>query len=225
MLGEPLLDTLLEERIFLLRQCCPLATIRIFSNGDMLDHAFLRAGYMGHAAVALLRLYSAGLNVIGLDAYDDAEQFARYWCLVQELEIRGVKRVDSLYGTKGYSKRAVYLENRSSSAVPAWGFHNWQAPELVGVVPVTKPRTQVCPRPHRQINVRVNGDIPLCCAIAPHIPQELVGNVQRTTLLEAWNSDMMHEYRLRLQSGAREKICAGCVSDVIGFPHCIRKVK
>lgn len=67
-----------------------------------------------------------------------------------------------------------------------------------------------------------NGIVPLCCAIAPHQATPMA-DANRVTLLEAWNSRAMNEYRWRLQNGIRENECHGCIENM-AFPHVVRDV-
>jgi MoaA/NifB/PqqE/SkfB family radical SAM enzyme len=71
-----------------------------------------------------------------------------------------------------------------------------------------------CTLPFRNLQVRANGDVPLCQIAGSNENHKLiVGNVNRTSILELWNGAVMNQYRRahRSRQTSAMPICEGCV--------------
>lgn len=71
-----------------------------------------------------------------------------------------------------------------------------------------------CTLPFRNIQVRANGDVPLCQIAGSNSNRRLiVGNVNQTSIPELWNSPLLRQYRTahRQQDTAAMPNCRGCV--------------
>ena len=71
-----------------------------------------------------------------------------------------------------------------------------------------------CAKIHAKMNIRYDGEVPICCEDA--LVQHSLGNVNSNTLTEIWYGDKMKEATLRLARGLRSEIspCDKCVKSV-----------
>ena len=75
-----------------------------------------------------------------------------------------------------------------------------------------------CTLPFRNLQVRANGDVPLCQVSGSKLDSQgklMLGNVNRDSILELWNSSTLRQYRSAHRSGDARAMpacegCAGC---------------
>lgn len=90
------------------------------------------------------------------------------------------------------------------------GLHNWGSTSLVNIGAPTVSPKKACPAPFYSLVVKANGDIVPCCVDWRNTLK--LGNVNETTLKQAWNGDKMQELRLDHLRGERSHYvaCADC---------------
>ena len=208
--GEPLLDSRLEERIRYAKRK-GVATVKIFSNGSLLDKTRARG------------LIEAGLDEIKI-SFDGAckEEFEQIrvplkFDLVMDNIARLVELRDRLNSPMKIfvtccstsDKRGTMdvLARRVDGLVFA-KIHNWTSPTSGnGQHGVRKP----CSRLWRTLTILVNGDVALCCL--DYDGQQLLGHVDPgTSLREIWRSAAYQEARQRHKDARQCEIglCNGC---------------
>lgn len=71
-----------------------------------------------------------------------------------------------------------------------------------------------CAVPFKNLEVKWNGDVPLCGTAANQVASErlILGNINKSSIASLWNGKIMKQYRLghRKQDGSRTPFCRGC---------------
>lgn len=217
--NEPLYDRQIIKRLQYAREKLPKVSIHLTTNGDLLG----KTKYLGRTSekstdetditIDLRALFAAGVNSLNVNAYDDAA-YERFKFLEAH--------VDGDHCWKRLSPNAQYL-SFSDMRNPT-GLHTWN--DTVDIDEdhrLTQPKNPMrCARPHRHLVITWDGQVPICCAVAPHQAKSF-GDVNSKHLLDIWNSNEMNEYRWRLQNAIREGECHGCV-ERMAYPHVVREV-
>jgi MoaA/NifB/PqqE/SkfB family radical SAM enzyme len=223
LLNEPLLDRHFLDRLAAMREACPGATVYVSTNADALGRDPARA------AEKLCQYYEAGMNVANLNVYDLGEagraQAERFAEMVRVLtEHYGVRVTENKYRRHNPRRNYVAVSDmrtdREDAAAPSFDqFHSR------GMGEDRETLQAYCARPHRHLVIEHDGNVPICCAIDPTdrtLPS--VGNVSEVSLLDLWNSPILHAYRWMLQQRRRELPgCVGC-NHRMSYPHVVRKV-
>lgn len=214
-LGEPLLDPLIEERVWLAREACPKATLLITSNGDLLE-----------SVEQIDRLFEAGLNTFNIDCYDD-DVYER----VEELAADCDVDIDVEYGKvswkkKGARSKTLTVVDVSNPVVHRSGScHTYLHPEIERILSekgMLDQKQKWCAQPHRRLVIWWDGRVVLCCTVTPTIKNPpVVGSYKN--LIEAWNSPVMRRYRYWLQQGEKRGVCVDCYYRH-AFPHVMRRI-
>lgn len=214
-LGEPLLDPVIEGRIWIARAACPKATLLITSNGDLLK-----------STEQIDQLFEAGLNTLNVDCYDD-ETYNR----VEELAADCDVDIDVGFGKvswkkKGARSKTLTVVDVSNPVVHRSGScHTYLHPEIEKVLSekgMLDQKQKWCAQPHRRLVIWWDGTIVLCCTVTPTIKNPpVVGSY--TNLLRAWNSLKMSQYRYQLQEGKKRGVCVNCYYRH-AFPHVVRRI-
>jgi radical SAM protein with 4Fe4S-binding SPASM domain len=203
MHGEPTLNKQLAEMVAVVRQHHPRGYIMVTSNGS---------GLLGQPG-KIKALFDAGLNTLALDAYKHANFVQR---LQQELGVAQV--VDGIevchyplnpagnphhrHHGKMISIVADISDNTSGTHQLTNQGGNSFAAEQVNL-------EQRCAKPFRELSVRWDGNVALCCD--DWKGQYKIGNVNDTPLEALWNHPHFEAARRKLYAAQRDfGPCAGC---------------
>jgi len=211
-IGEPLFDPNIIERCALLRNHVPRCCIFICSNGELLE-----------SAQQVEDLLDAGVNNINFNCYND-KTLRRIREMLPDI-IPGAR-----WGRVGHAtKRVSFNDSRHMTDL-----HDWTNPKVrkrLDAIAKKRPwairkvsPTGKCARPMRHLSIANDGLVPICCAKDYEVVERFVGDANKQTLLELWNSDMMYEYRKMLQDGDRSKECLGCTA-TMAMAHVVQRVK
>lgn len=213
LLNEPTLDRRLPSFLRTIRTAVPSASTYVSTNGDVF-----------RTEEDALELYEAGCTVLNINVYDSGEvQLQRLSVLRDRLLLAGVAPTHHKYRRHNPQKRYVALTDMRAERLDARAvdmfMHRTQEERTVST-------SGCCARPHRHIVVMHDGRIPLCCAVDPTADQLVVlGQVPSCTLVSAWNSPLVHEYRWHLQRGLRDLPgCRGC-DHRMAYSHVVRRVQ
>jgi len=189
LMNEPTLDPKLAERVARVRAACPRCTIRVSTNGVLLDQAGTQA------------LFDAGLDELAVNDYSgDGRVIAKLggwalrtgagWLAAQDRDV-----------TEPYDPLGYRLYNRSG--------HSERASHP------TRP-SGFCDRPFRFLYIGYTGEAVLCCSDWDF--EEVLGDVREQTLEAIWSGDRYRRVRERLRAGSREEgLCSRC--DFSGVSH------
>jgi len=85
--------------------------------------------------------------------------------------------------------------------------HNWGGSDqrLVSIG-IAAPTTGCCPKPFRELYIKANGDVSVCCL--DWDGQLVVGNVNRQSLSEIWNGPEIDDIRASHENGTRSFLSA-----------------
>lgn len=208
MLGEPTINKNLPDILRQLRRI-KKAQITVFSNGDIIKHKL----------DLLPELYNSGLNILGVDCYDD-ENLKFY----TELEPgHGIKKWNyfdnsyKLYANKpgGFEFRHMVIINDLATSQ--------DKPHLVRKIsnfggnvdnskygaPIDVKVKAGCEKPFRDLVVSHAGDVLVCCMDANKDLK--IGNIFDSTLPEIWYGEKYMDVRRSLAKGERiGRPCDGC---------------
>lgn len=220
LLNEPLLDKSLAAKIAEVRAACPRSSIYVSTNGDPL----FKGVDLATSLERVVALYDAGINTINLNVYDEGDQHERYLALINELTSKfNVEFTMHKYRHNSPCRNFIALTDMRVSRIEK----NASITDMFharGMKDV-EPLKAYCMRTQRHAVVLWNGDVPICCAIDPtdaKIP--VVGNVEKTPLLDLWNSEMMFKYRYFTQKKRRVLIGCRTCNHRMSYPHVVRQV-
>lgn len=226
LLNEPLLDKRLGTMCQSLRRHCPKVSIYVTTNGDP-----VRGPGVGvDLAIERLNvLYDAGVNVINLNVYDEgekgAEQAKRYRELVSEIQRRyEVEYTTNKYRHHAPSKHYISLTDMRPERLTANAVDSFHLRGMGDVKPGSVPQRH-CARPQRHMVVMYDGRVPICCAVDPTDAElPILGDVNKQSLTEIWNSEAYFKYRYFTQEGRR--VLPGCstCTHKMAYPHVVRQV-
>ena len=195
---EPLLHNQIEQLIQLSQEYCPDTRTEIVTNGD-----FVTTEKLG-------KLFKAGLSTLCISMYDGPHQVEPFRTMQKEVGLTDdqfILRVRYLAREEHYG---ITLSNRAGTLTMA----------DIGIAPLKEPLRQRCHYPFYEMMVDYDGSVPLC----PHDwgKKLIVGNLNRQSVQEAWNSPQMRMARMNLASGNRDfPPCDTCDVDgtLIGQGH------
>lgn len=209
LLNEPLLDPFYASKIALVRHLLPKCTIYCATNGDP-----LRTGY-----VTLRELAGVGLNVLGLQVYDDPDN-SDFYATLLGLNASWIRRTSNKYRRHPVGKLHVQVTDMRTGREPPSMVDSFHTRSAV-VAPVRH-----CARPHRHLVICHDGRVPICCAANPlDLSLPSFGNVARETLRDVWNSSVAYEYRLHLQDRRRDLPGCNRCDHRMAFAHVVRRVR
>ncbi len=205
-LNEPLMDRKRYERIKMLPpRCC----VHLTSNGDTL-RTYERF------VDECLKLFSAGVNSLNFNAYDDKGMRFKDW--VKQFNVRYISRTGP-HNWRYVRGRYISWDDRRDPD----NLHSWSG-RFDGDKYIKKFNKR-CARPHRHIVVQWDGQAPLCCAQDPTRESfESMGDFNSQSLVDVWNSPGFHKHRFQLQNAQRSGQCIDC-NEITAYPHVIRKVE
>jgi MoaA/NifB/PqqE/SkfB family radical SAM enzyme len=218
--NEPTLDPRLLDVASRLRG--PGRSILVSTNGDV---------WRRDPAGNVLRAFERGVNTVLVDAYDDRTWDA--WSpAMEELFVAGLAERSCNPYVRRRGRAVVMRDNREflATTIAKSGernLHDWQDPRIAAFIGRERAPTRgMCARPFRQLAVRHDGRVRLCCVINPSNDGSLVGGLvagDTTGMRRAWNGAEFNRYRAALQDGRRIGACDGCMARS-AFPGIVRRV-
>lgn len=209
MHGEPTMHPNLIEMIAATRELAPKLPIMMTSNGG---------GLMRNTAATIKELFAAGLDTLALDDYVKVSLVER----IRDAISREWERLD--YQVYDYpeagsiaspharvnQKRLIYVQDISQAVAGNHSLiNNHAGAGAPKVAPEHKSQTQRCAKPFRELSVRWDGNVAICCNDWRGVYK--CGNVVRDGLDAVWNGRAMGAARVRLYSGTRNfGPCTGC---------------
>jgi radical SAM protein with 4Fe4S-binding SPASM domain len=196
--GEPLLAKRLDVLIALTKEHCPRARLEMVTNGD------------AATANKLRRLFAAGLDTLLISMYDSPDQQAKFERMRDEAGLTDEQVVLRVRWLPPEQRYGIMLTNRGGLL---------EAPDI-GVGRLKEPMKRRCHYPFYMVMVDWNGDVLLCTH--DWGKKLIVGNLQRHTVQELWDSETMKRVRLLLADGQRRIApCDGCDADgtLMGARH------
>ena len=229
LLNEPTLDKQLLKRAERLYKIPGKISIYVSTNCDL-----LLAMPVDKAIAKLYEYWCAGINVINLNVYDaGTEQLTKIHALrsaaIAEYPdtIRAIEKHKYNAHTQGRLHLAItdMRPDRVASDVSLVNMlHERTQEDKPGGSTVTAPQIH-CARPHRHMVVRYDGLVPLCCAVDPTASDLVIaGDLNKTRMLDVWNSETFTKYRWRLQQAKRDlPMCSQCTHRM-AYSHVVRRV-
>ena len=188
--GEPLLYKRIEVAIELTKRYCPDARLEITTDGDFVKPEKLRS------------LFGAGLDLLLISMYDGPHQVGEFEAIIAESGVDESKIILRTRWLPPEEHYGITLNNRSGMV---------EIPEA-GIGKLNGPMARACNYPSYQVMVDYDGSVLLC----PHDwgKKLIVGNLNRSSIHELWNSRIMKRVRLSLARSDRNfPPCDGCDVD------------
>jgi hypothetical protein len=208
-LSEPLLDVRLQSICEKFEADCPNGTLRIFTNGSPLTPKHVE--WIG-------RLKKLSHLWISLNEYR-ADEYQKLMALPFE---RTQKNLDYLHGQveSGNFKQDVVI----SAVAPVPEFYDycqdrWPLFNLQGIKKdawlgfTDTPVKIVPPTPcfrWFELSITAEGLCSMCCMTDGSKPEHIIGDLNKQTLLEVYNSDFWRERREKLMNRRQLDICRSC---------------
>ena len=204
--GEPLMNERAHEIIGVFREYNPKTHLMVTTNGlPLLRPPGVKAN--------LDRLFEAGLNILAMDCYavsKKAEIQVRQYTDVPLSDYPGPR---SPYTRVAASKRYIIMMEDFEAAALKEGKMGTKKVNNhcgAGMPPLREPMKKRCGRPFREMIIRQDGRVALCCNSWRDEYQ--CGSVfDYSGLIEAWNNQYLEAARRRLYQGDRDfGICRVC---------------
>lgn len=209
MHGEPSMHpTLIAAMTIFRRMVGKKASIVLFSNGS---------GFVKRPGL-LDELLGAGVNTIGLDAYEHVDivprllkLYADHWYLNPSLAAPifhyPEQKEHNLHSGRRVGHRDIVVIKDISKADD--GNHSTLNTHCGGGMEPQGVLAARCAKPFRELAIRWDGNVALCCNDFRGIYK--CGNVLDTPLNVLWNNDFFHAARKRLMVRDRNFLpCSGC---------------
>lgn len=202
--GEPLLYKNIEAILQLSKEYCPKVRIESVTDGDFVTPAKLRS------------LFGAGLDTLLISMYDGPEQVEKFEGMMAEAGLSDKQVVLRKRWLPPEEHYGITLSNRAGMV---------ELPD-VGVGPLSEPLKRPCFYPFYQVLVDYDGAVLLC----PHDwgKKLIVGNLNRQSIHELWDSRTMRRVRQNLANSDRNFApCDKCDVDgtLMGNDHFDRWMK
>lgn len=208
MHGEPTLHPFLNDVVEAVRQHLPRASIMMTSNGG---------GLLGGSGPLekLERLFDAGLNIFAFDDYK--------YVKIGEKVREAIKAGKPSFAVQDYpaepeasphnrakpkEHRFVFVQDISEAEEGTHSSLNNHAGSAFE--PNEKGHGKRCAKPFRELSVRWDGNIAICCNDWRGVFK--CGNILKTPLDDIWNGEAMASARKYLYRGMRDQLspCDGC---------------
>tara|TARA_B100000123_G_scaffold265752_1_gene237137 strand:- start:171 stop:1055 length:885 start_codon:yes stop_codon:yes gene_type:complete len=186
--GEPLLDKNIFKKISLLSDIC---NVEITTNGDPLNKK------------NIIKLIESGIHKIVVSLYDGPEQ---------------IKIFDKLFAESGVSKDKYVLRDRWYKEEDGWGLMVTNRAGTLNLENKNLPKktNSTCYYTHYSIMIDWNGDCYLCTQDWNR--KVVSGNINKQSIIDIWNSDILKKFRNDLISGKRiDNPCKNC--NAFGLMH------
>jgi len=206
--GEPLMNPHSVAIIDIFRRNLPKTHLMVTSNATPL----LKPPGV-HANIS--RLFDAGLNILALDAYKDsakAIEQVRGYNAVEIWDYSNASKKESPYTKVKASRQRIFIMEDMEEAVLTGqrvgtkiGNNHCGA----GLPTLVEPLAKRCARPFREMAIRYDGQVMLCCNDWRGIYK--AGNIDDGSLEEIWNNDAFDAARKHLYHRDRNfGPCKGC---------------
>ena len=177
--SEPLLYKRIEVLIKMSKEYCPKVRVEATTDGDFVTPDKMRT------------LFDAGLDTLMISLYDGPDQVGKFQAIMAEAEVtepQVILRERWLPPDKHFG---ITLSNRAGMV---------EIPEI-GVVKLAEPIKRPCYYPFYQVLVDYDGSVLLC----PHdwAKKLIVGNLNRQSIHELWDSRVMKRVRYSLAKADR----------------------
>jgi len=224
---EPLMDNKLFERIsFFQKHNSPQMPCFISTNGTLLNkemcHKVLNSG------IDLLQISVNGLNKDDFEKINQGKNYEQFinninYFLIQDLSKIGVyislvktapfeEQIDSAakkWRKLGYEVVVFLVSNRGGALKEfrkyALTRKNLPLTRRIRIA-VRNILLRCCPLPFFQMTVLANGKVILCCNDWER--KTIIGDLNKQTIREVWNSDEMNEIRHKIISGRYNEVAA-----------------
>ncbi len=186
-LSEPFIHKGLNRLVQITKQHCPKCYLDIITNGDFLTVDNVK------------ELFGSGLDNLKVSMYDGPQQIPKFEKIKEALQLTN-KQFDArpryLSADQDFG---MTINNRGGSVnLPQYN-----------VVPLAEPLKQSCYYPFHKLIIDYNGDVMICPS--DWEKRLVVGNLNKKSIFEIWNSPGMKEVRLRLINKDRSKApCTQC---------------
>lgn len=177
--GEPLLYKNIEVVIELSKRYCPKVRIETVTDGDFVTPAKLRS------------LFGAGLDTLLISMYDGPHQEESFRGMMAEVGLSDRQVVLRKRWLPPEEHYGITLSNRAGMV---------EIPE-VGIKALAEPLRRPCFYPFYQVLVDYDGSVLLC----PHDwgKKLVVGNLNRQSIHDLWDSRVMRRVRRNLANSDR----------------------
>ncbi len=209
--GEPLLDSLLVERIAYINDKMPGTPVTFYSNGALLTEKWINA------------LSSVNISRINfsINAVSDSGRRASMGLGLEET-IGNIERLHNRCGNISISVSAImdttyltpdqmleFMEFWRAKGVTPTLFHNGN---WAGKTRKTCNTGGSCGRPETTMTILADGTVALCCYDL--LGEVSFGNVKSSSLKEIWECEGLEEYRFKNLAGRRGelKLCKDCTT-------------
>lgn len=201
MHGEPTMNPNKETILKIFRRALPDSQLMMTSNGG---------GLLGHKAIE--RLFESGLNVLAIDCYEyvkigDKLKKRKY---NEDINVHHYPENLGASPHKRWSKtesNLIFVKDISSSNEGNHATLNNHAG--AAFPPNNKAQGKRCAKPFREISVRWDGNIAICCN--DWRGEYKCGSVNKTPLDKIWNGKAFNSARRYLYHGMRDFApCQGC---------------
>jgi radical SAM protein with 4Fe4S-binding SPASM domain len=236
--NEPTRDKRLLHIIKAARLAVPRATLMFSTNGDYMKGPF-----------DIIKCFDAGLNQMLINIYsstdgskdqkvfdngvkkaEERKGLIDGWVKQVIAQLPNYKAEAGLYNPIGASKQYIEVQKKfgvkrdSTTQDNDFESISNRAGRIEGFrESVKEPLAKHCTKPFRFLNINWTGEAMVCCN--DFNAETKMGNVKEKSLVEIWNSDAFHVYRLRLQNKNRNQfLCAGCDSNGGYYPHMVNGV-
>mgnify|MGYP000315257379 CR=1 FL=1 len=219
MHGEPTMNPHFVEIIAIFRKHLPRAYLLMESNGG---------GLLIDPIESITALFQAGLTTLALDEYQQVKLVEKIWTKLfpynDEVTGGSLKDGSVLFADakvfdypecgkpgnphqRNKHKRLVRIRPIDLSTSGTHAMLNNHAG--AGAAPNEKAQGRRCAKPFREISVRWDGGVAVCCndwrGVLP------IGNVNETSLEDIWHDPVMYAARRKLYAGERDfAACNGC---------------
>lgn len=189
-LSEPFLHKDLNILVKITKQYCPQAFLDILTNGDFLTVNNVR------------EIFEAGLDNMKVSMYDGPEQIPNFKKIQKECNL----------SDKQFVIRERYLSADKNFGLTINNRGGTVNLKDYNIVPLKKPLKRSCYYPFHKVIIDYQGDVMVCpCDWDKKLP---MGNLNKKTIFEIWNSKKWKEVRLRLINKDRSKPpCNKCDTD------------
>lgn len=201
MHGEPTMHREYVHMVKVFRERLPKNQLMMTSNGG---------GLLPRVEENLTALFDAGLNVFAFDAYDYVkikdkvdEQLKESGELGFEVHRYPKERAFSPHNRYGHEAR-IFIRVKDISKASK-GTHSVLNNHCgSGSKPLKKPIVARCAKPFRELSIRWDGSVAICCNDWRGIFK--CGNIVTDGLLEIWNGEAMNSARRFLIRGDRKSL-------------------
>jgi radical SAM protein with 4Fe4S-binding SPASM domain len=228
--GEPLLNKHLPEMIRYTKENQLAERIEIVTNGSFLTPDL--SDRLIDAGLDIIRISVQGLSadkyreVSGIDL--DFDQYVAnigYFYSHKKAQSMYIKILDSALEQPDDQERFfeifgdicdIIAVEHLVPVMPGVDYSKLKSTYENGMQGYKNEKIVICPRPFYQILVDVDGTVRPCCN---YIPPMILGTIHEASLVEHWNSQIMHDFQLQQVNGERfnNPVCRDCQTPVYGI--------